>query len=389
MIPIDDNAKEDNRLGIVFDIDGTLILEADDNEDVVLRQGSMEFLRWCKQRGHSIALWTAASEEHLQSCLQVFCPLITPDQHQCSPHCNQTFDFAWSHSKLKQQSLISSMNFHRHLQDDVEGCRWCRPYCNTCRRCRCITYVCSCPCMYVKDLKKVWKSSSSETRNFCLKERILIIEDTPQKCIDNYGNAIYVPTFDGNPQNKDLEQVLFQRLKRLILELEKVSDVRTYPKCQQIHSEHYCCVNGHVSSKPHACFHQDWLYHDTNQFKELHKGNESKKEGDNAQTLLSWGYLQKYCQTQIQYFLSIELIALRLFESPNNSTWAWNSIGTDNVAVENEPKEKYRDICRQPNLRDEPALNFLYQRYLSFWGSEYLFLQLTSIHIATSRNWKK
>jgi len=279
----DSEAKEEEeeeesqrrRLGLVFDIDGTLIREATENDEndndgnkILLRRGSMEFLHWCKEeRGHSIALWTAASEEHLQNCLQVFCPLITNNHRQqcCGPKCRKTFDFAWSRSKLTQQTLHCTTASSAYYQGggDDGGCRWCKSYRNSCIRCKCQFYTYACPCMYVKDLKKVWKSASQETQNFN-SQRTLIIENTPQQCIRNYGNAIYVPTFYGQEQDDEpTERVLFQRMKQLILELEKVSNVRSYPKCKHTHNGYHHHQGGYRCSsiKPHACFHQDWLYY--------------------------------------------------------------------------------------------------------------------------------
>jgi len=102
----------------------------------------------------------------------------------------------------------------------------------------------------VKDLRKIWYSPEEATNGF-VKERTLIIEDTPQNCRYNYGNAIYVPTYRGYPGEEegtgDGERSIFSRLRRFFeTELETCENVRFVKKC--LHGEYY-----------HACYQQSWL----------------------------------------------------------------------------------------------------------------------------------
>ncbi|CAB9511360.1 expressed unknown protein [Seminavis robusta] len=233
--------SREQRLGLVFDIDGTLILETENTaEEIVLRPGSMEFLQWCQQRGHALALWTAASDFHLDRCVKTICPLVAPhDDKPCQgAKCNKTFEFAWCHSKLKQQEQTK-------LTFDVSQ----------------LQYTYACPCRYTKDLKKVWKAArcakGKQHRMFGRKERTLMIENTPQQCIDNFGNAIYVPTYD-DPASASFtaEQEMWERLKKfLVQELEQAPDIREVRKCRRLHGFT-------ESGRPHACFQQDWWYAD-------------------------------------------------------------------------------------------------------------------------------
>lgn len=71
---------------------------------------------------------------------------------------------------------------------------------------------------YVKDLKKV------ERQEYDL-NRILIADDTPQKCERNYGNAIYVRPFFGDPNDTELEQ-----LARYLKSLASFKNVRSIEK---------------------------------------------------------------------------------------------------------------------------------------------------------------
>ena len=50
---------------------------------------------------------------------------------------------------------------------------------------------------YIKTLSKV-------RRKGWPLERVLIVDDTPEKCIRNYGNAIYPAPFEGDPEDKEL-----------------------------------------------------------------------------------------------------------------------------------------------------------------------------------------
>lgn len=237
-------------LGIIFDIDGTLILEDHSSAGggVHLRPGSIDFLKWCFERGHALALWTAASQDHLGHCLEIFCQAVQSD-HECGPTCRKTFDFAWCHTKLRRATTPNLPLYSNHSSDwyYADGCRWCKWYSRNCARCQCHHYASFCPCTCTKDLTKVWKSKSPETKRF-QKARTLIIENTPQQCVRNYGNAIYVPTY-GIIEKEDEEKRLFDRLKTLILKLEEASDVRAFPKCRY----------NHGALRPHACFQQDWM----------------------------------------------------------------------------------------------------------------------------------
>ncbi|MCA9087243.1 MAG: HAD family hydrolase [Planctomycetaceae bacterium] len=71
---------------------------------------------------------------------------------------------------------------------------------------------------YVKDLRKV------ERQGYDL-QRILIVDDTPQKCERNYGNAVYVPEFFG-----DQTDTVLQRLGAYLVTLAHLPDVRTIEK---------------------------------------------------------------------------------------------------------------------------------------------------------------
>lgn len=71
---------------------------------------------------------------------------------------------------------------------------------------------------YVKKLHKL------KRKGYRL-ERILIVDDTPAKCVHNYGNAIYVREYNGEEDDKELPA-----LSRYLATLEDAADVRTIEK---------------------------------------------------------------------------------------------------------------------------------------------------------------
>ena len=71
---------------------------------------------------------------------------------------------------------------------------------------------------WVKDLKKV------KRRGFSL-DRVLMVDDTPQKLERNYGNAIYIRSFEGDRTDNEL-----QRLAPYLLSLADCPDVRAVEK---------------------------------------------------------------------------------------------------------------------------------------------------------------
>jgi TFIIF-interacting CTD phosphatase-like protein len=71
---------------------------------------------------------------------------------------------------------------------------------------------------YVKDLRKVRRTGYK-------KERILIVDDTPSKSERNYGNAIYIPQFRGNPNDRYLYMLI-----EYLNTLKDIDNVRTIEK---------------------------------------------------------------------------------------------------------------------------------------------------------------
>lgn len=235
------------QLGIVFDIDGTLIAEGKRISSIILRPGAVDFITGvgvevtqplCGLRG--MKLGPAPSQEkcvnraihHQQSS-------SADEEHECNGiTCRRTFEFVWGGNKMRRSNKMI-------VDPNDTGCQWCKHYRHACTRCSCTyggPYYCS--CRYTKDLRKVWSDNHEGTADFT-RERTLIVENTPQKCIHNYGNAIYVPTYHGHSREEDEYDDIFKQMKSLIVELEQVDNVRYFQKCAHRH-------------RKHACFEQTW-----------------------------------------------------------------------------------------------------------------------------------
>ena len=166
---------------LVLDLDETLIYGAETPLDreadfmcgdfsMYKRPGLDEFLASVFDR-FEIGVWTSASDSYADC---VTASLFTSDQ--------QT-SFVWGASRCTQRRDI-----------DTHESYW------------------------VKDFKKL------KRRGYEL-ERVLVIDDTPQKHSRNYGNLIRIPAFEGDP----LDDVL-PKLSRYLRSLESESDVRAIEK---------------------------------------------------------------------------------------------------------------------------------------------------------------
>lgn len=170
-----------NRTLLILDVDETLIYATEKPLDrepdfavgpysVYRRPGLTEFLATCL-RNFDVAVWSSSGTDYLAAVVEA----ILPEESSLA--------FVWNRTRCVQCY-------------DPE---------------RLETY-------FVKDLKKV------KRLGFDLK-RILVVDDTPQKAERNYGNAIYVPPFYGDPNDNELS-----RLGPFLTMLAGIPDVRTIEK---------------------------------------------------------------------------------------------------------------------------------------------------------------
>lgn len=154
-----------HELRLVLDIDGTLLSEAapDNCKDLrpYLRPHLDEFLDSIFSFCGGVGIWTAASREHLESFLEA----VDPEK-------SRPWAFAWN-GKLSFQQL------GRRLVDS-SCCDFQGMYLQRHR---------------VKRLKKIWRNKRLRYRLGYSRHSTLIVDNTPEVCSDNYGNAIYISTY--------------------------------------------------------------------------------------------------------------------------------------------------------------------------------------------------
>lgn len=156
---------------LILDIDGTLI---SDDMPIIFRPYLAEFLMFCFKSFETVSIWSAASENHVKSIADQILPkdcqwlFIRHSKHCHKKYYLSEFDFDGSYMNL----------------------------------------------IVEKRLRNIWKCS--KFRNLGIKrENTIIIENTPSICAKNYGNAIYVKTFEGNLEDRELMKLIIY-LKELI-----------------------------------------------------------------------------------------------------------------------------------------------------------------------------
>ena len=80
------------------------------------------------------------------------------------------------------------------------------------------------------------------------RERTVLVENTPQQCVHNYSNAIYVPTYEDGVDEEG--GAVMKALGKFLLKInDEIEDVRKMKKC-----ECPLAANGEF----HECRSQSW-----------------------------------------------------------------------------------------------------------------------------------
>lgn len=116
------------------------------------------------------------------------------------PHVAAFIDFCRRHFELAVWTS-SSADYATAIVDELFGdpealaFLWCREHCVTC------TDPATYDTVYIKDLKKVKK------QGFDL-DRVIALDDSPEKLQRNYGNLVRIQPFFGNPDDAELLHVM-------------------------------------------------------------------------------------------------------------------------------------------------------------------------------------
>ena len=166
---------------LILDLDETLVRVEEQPLDraadfeldaywVYIRPYAFEFLKFCRQH-FRVAVWTSSTEMY---AIEIVRRLFGEDY---------PLEFLWARKRCV-------------LRFDPERCAH----------------------EWVKDLKKV------KRRGFAL-ERVIMVDDTPQKLVRNYGNLVYIKPFEGDPRDDEL-----RALMRYLLELKEEINIRIVEK---------------------------------------------------------------------------------------------------------------------------------------------------------------
>jgi len=81
-----------------------------------------------------------------------------------------------------------------------------------------------------KPLRKIWRTRNAKLKGWT-KRNTLIIEDTQSNCIENYGNAIYVPSYNAININDEILYDLTLYLEQIrVIDNVRVIDKRNWVK---------------------------------------------------------------------------------------------------------------------------------------------------------------
>lgn len=172
--------KNENKTLVVLDLDETLIYATktplEKNADfltgkyhVYKRPFFDEFIHELKTN-FLVAVWSSASDDYVAEIVKVLFPK------------NYPLEFVWARSRCTLKHIFDENFTYRHTMSDS-------------------------PYIFAKHLRKLKK------QGFDL-NRILIVDDTPEKCSANYGNAIYPKEFLGDECDNELK-LLVNYLKTL------------------------------------------------------------------------------------------------------------------------------------------------------------------------------
>lgn len=201
----DKKNNSENKKLCIFDLDGTLIkffpldtkVEIDPKHIIkiyqlgiiVIKRPGFEILMDFVFENYDVGFW-AAEEEYFTEAILIFC--LKREYHE-------KIKFIWSQ---KQCRKIKYLKDERH---DIYYYFNKRPI--------------------TKPLCKLWKKAFA--RGKWNNKNTLIIEDTVENCVENYGNAIYLNNF--NIENYDIDQTL-SYLKDYLIKMLDVNDYRKIDK---------------------------------------------------------------------------------------------------------------------------------------------------------------
>lgn len=181
-----------DKILLILDIDETLLFATQNKLDypphhliwpyhIYLRPFFYSFLE--KVQCHfDLAIWSSASDKYVEAIVNTVIPEVID------------LKFAWGRSRCTP--MFERIHEGRYHPDTESGHH-----------------------LYRKKLKKVKRTFKHPL------EQMLIVDDSPDKCKDNYGNAIYIKAFEGDQEDTEL-----LKLTDYLISLKDEPNVRTIEK---------------------------------------------------------------------------------------------------------------------------------------------------------------
>lgn len=163
---------------LILDLDGTLIYCEDERDHKIkTRPFLAEFIRFCFQHCETVSIWSAGSPQYVKMIVEHILQPMVPDGHFFI---------------IRNRDMTHISYHHDHIR--VE-----------------------------KRLKRLWKSRKCRDRGM-RPHNTIIVDDNPEVCTRNYGNAIYVEPYRGDDPDFTLlilKEYLLYILDRDVRSIEK------------------------------------------------------------------------------------------------------------------------------------------------------------------------
>ena len=184
--------KNRDKILLVLDLDETLLHATDTKLDVepdfelfnyfVYKRPFLEQFLYEMSEAYLLAVWSSASDDYVGEAVQRIFPETI------------NLEFVWGRSRCtyRRDFTMDEQRYYSRSHSDHYH--------------------------YVKPLKKL------KRKGYHI-DRILIVDDSPHKCQDNYGNAIYPKEFSGDPDDDELK-----RLAAYLQTLKNMENVRRIEK---------------------------------------------------------------------------------------------------------------------------------------------------------------
>ena len=203
--PLAIKARFMSNLALVLDIDGTCLSDDACPTHITkqhLRPGLQDFLDWAFGTCLAVGIWTAASG----GWAETFCSVLAEADRERGEGGGRPWAFVWNGARVT-------------LRAQTRGELGC--YGGGLGSNRLVT----------KRLRKIWNNSGLRALGY---ERhcTLIVDDTPSVCSDNFGNAVYVPTYCGEAEDDDVLVRLRGYLESVNSRIKAGGSVRALEKRQ-------------------------------------------------------------------------------------------------------------------------------------------------------------